>query len=533
MDSFSIEDLAIKIDLVKSKENLREILDELCVLASNERSNKNVIHLLDKAIEISELLNDDLSLVYLIGYKIPMLYNRRENITKVRKLISKMKSISEKNDYKDVLAWIYSYMWYIEKFEGNKEESKKYINQSMNLLRKSQQTNEYLSFFIKYSYAFEQWLEENNPQSAIIFEECVDFFYKAGFYRSLMQTLAVLFVIYQQTQNKKSALKATQKLLNSKIPFDNLPVDIEAYSCYFVGLSHKLQLNLSIAEKYLEKARRIFKETLEKSIYSFYYILALSHLSTVLALQGKMNQALELIKEAESLFQTEYLSRYFDPTSKRQTTHSFNLINFYIKSRVYGKIEEDAELVSNIYNNCKVNYSDAVMLTEFLLNANLNAEQLGELKNVNNASLERVIHIINFLLEKMKIVVEVDEEQHSLNCMEALQQGFKSDKMTFIEKAYANILIAQELFSLNRFAEIYSLLRKYEKQLDRIEVLEMRIYMEAFIQVGKFRNGDPLAPALHFMAIKRCRERKFSRLEGILLDQQKTLQKIALNALNY
>ncbi len=55
--------------------------------------------------------------------------------------------------------------------------------------------------------------------------------------------------------------------------------------------------------------------------------------------------------------------------------------------------------------------------------------------------------------------------------------------------------------------------------------------MEAFIQVGKFRNGDPLAPALHFMSIKRCREHKFGRLEGILLNQQETLRKIVLNAL--
>jgi len=55
--------------------------------------------------------------------------------------------------------------------------------------------------------------------------------------------------------------------------------------------------------------------------------------------------------------------------------------------------------------------------------------------------------------------------------------------------------------------------------------------MEAFIQVGKFNNGDPLAPASHFMAIKRCREHNFTRLEELLLDHQQTLRRIALNKL--
>jgi len=59
----------------------------------------------------------------------------------------------------------------------------------------------------------------------------------------------------------------------------------------------------------------------------------------------------------------------------------------------------------------------------------------------------------------------------------------------------------------------------------------MRIFMEAFIQVGKFNNGDPLAPASHFMAIKRCREHNFTRLEELLLDHQQTLRRIALNKL--
>jgi tetratricopeptide (TPR) repeat protein len=514
-----IDDLTSKIELVKSKENLRRILGDICLLSSNERSNKEIILLLDKAIEKSELLNDELSLANLIGFKIPMLYNKQKNIPKVRKLISRMQSISEENNYSEILSWTYSYRWYIEKFTGNKKKAKEYINYSMAILEKSTQSDKYINYFVKYSYAFEQWIEENNANSALIFEECVDFFHKEGFYRSLVQALAVLFVIYQETQNKEGALKATQKLLSNKIPFDNLPRDIQAISYYFVGLSHKLQLNLSLAERYLEKVRKILKETFEKSTYSFYYIPVLTHLSTVLALQGKIEQALELIKTAETLLQGKIFANYSDPISSRQLKHSFNLINFYIKSRIYDSTSDEiTNLIDNIHTDCKINYSNAIMLTEFLLNANLNHEQLKELRNTNNASLERVKHIINFLMIKVNPNSMAVEEQNYLDSIKVLQERFKINKMTFIEKAYSDLLIAQQLFSLKQFAEIYVILKKYENQVNKIEVLELRIFMEGFIQVGAYKCGDPLGPALQYMAIKKCRMHGFSRLENTLLN---------------
>ncbi len=46
----------------------------------------------------------------------------------------------------------------------------------------------------------------------------------------------------------------------------------------------------------------------------------------------------------------------------------------------------------------------------------------------------------------------------------------------------------------------------------------MRIFMEAFIQVGAYKNGDPLGPALQYIAIKKCILYGFSRLENKLLD---------------
>lgn len=525
------EDSLQILDEISVKDDLRRFVSELRVFASNNKFEKSIIELIEKTIEKAKIIDDIKSLVDLYEIKISQIEHLYENIDQISEMMLLMRDSSLECDYMDGLALSYNIEWYIEKFKGNKTKSRRALDYSIKVLSNHSEYDEYSYFICHYSYAFEQWTEENDPESAVILEECANFFLRDGYYRSLVQSLAVLFVIYQETQNRKSALKATQKLLSSKIPFDSLPHDIQAISYYFVGLSHKLQLNLSLAEEYLEKAKKILKETLEKSIYSFYYIPVLSHLSTVLALQGKMEQALELNKEAESLLRNKLFSNNFDSTSRRQIKHSYSLVKFYVKSRINSyTIVEITELIDNIYNNIKINYSNAIMLTEFLLSSNLNSEQLIELRNTNNASLERVRHIINFLIEKSKFNKVVDEK-HSTRCIEVLQNTFRTKKYTFIEKAYIDLLIVKQLFSLKRFSEIHPLLKNYESRISRIEVLEMQIFMQAFIQVGKFKNGDPLAPAMHFMAIKRCRVQQFSRLEGILLEQQKNLQNIAMNSI--
>ena len=127
---------------------------------------------------------------------------------------------------------------------------------------------------------------------------------------------------------------------------------------------------------------------------------------------------------------------------------------------------------------------------------------------------------------------KTEKNQLQLNRIKILKERKITKKTTFIENVFADLLIAQQLHYLGRYKEIHSSLDKYKTKLHRIEVLELRIFMKAFIQVGVFNNGNPIAPALHFMAIKRCREHNFSRLEGILLDHQQTLRRIALNRLS-
>lgn len=134
------------------------------------------------------------------------------------------------------------------------------------------------------------------------------------------------------------------------------------------------------------------------------------------------------------------------------------------------------------------------------------------------------------MIEKTVTDENISDEQRHLNCIDILKNRIRTDKTTFIEDTYADLLLAQELLDLQRFDAIYPLLRKYKVQLHKIEVLEMRIFMKAFIQVGEFRNGDPLAPAVQYMAIKKCRKHRFTKLEQLLFQHQQTMRNWVLSS---
>ncbi|GAH84959.1 unnamed protein product, partial [marine sediment metagenome] len=156
-------------------------------------------------------------------------------------------------------------------------------------------------------------------------------------------------------------------------------------------------------------------------------------------------------------------------------------------------------------------------LSEFMLVADINSKNLRQMLLINNYSINRIKHIVRFKLEKQKSLSKIGKEQKIQNCIAILKNRIKTGMNTYIEHVYVDLLIANQLFSSKRYAEISPLLKKYQKRLHKIDVLEMRIFMEAFIQVGAFKSGDPLGPALQYMAIKKCRLYGFSRLENTLL----------------
>ncbi len=513
-----------QIEEIENSEDLWSAVRNLQLLASNEKSH-GVSELIDKTIEKCRIIDDKKALVNLYGYKIPIIYNFKEKLPLASQLINEMLTISEEINYQDGIVWAYSYIWYAEKIKGNKEKSAKAMDKSLEILNQLTDCDKYIHYFILYSYAVDKWLEEHDPTSIQIFEDCLNYFYHNKFYRSLAQTLGMLSVIYMRTQDNKKALETSIKILSNKSLFNKMPDDVKGIVYYFTGLTHLLNSNLSLAESSFTDAYDILKLVSEKSIYFSYFITLCAYFSVVKALQGKIIQAFEMINEVDKLLKKEFYIKNLDKNTESQILHTLNLIKFYVYSRkIDFDLETSLDLIDEIIEGCKNHYSDFLLLTEFILNANLDNHTLKELSNTNYFSLNRVKHIIEFMIEKTITDEEISDEQRHLNCINILKNRIRTDNTTFIEDTYAGLLLAQELLDLQRFDEIYPLLRKYKDQLHKIEVLEMRIFMKAFIQVGEFRNGDPLAPAVQYMAIKKCRKHRFTKLEQLLFQHQQTMR---------
>ncbi len=510
-----LEELQKDITQIKSKDELDEVLSRLKILASNRRSDKIVIMIIKNCINVANQFKDFKSRVILEGLLILQFIQQPDQLERSEKLLNKMQSLARKIRYKEGLAFSSSFSWYLAKMKGKDEEGRNEIHKAIDLIEQTFQPDRFIFHFIKYTYAIEIWLSKKDIRAIEILENCFIYFFENKLYHSLIMSLGILIIIFQQTQNKEESMKLIRKILRKRDLLLEIPQEIRSNIYFFIGFIHELNFNLGEAEKHLLEAKEMLKPIYKTSIYSGYYITALSYLTSTFALQGKLELALRQMREVEELIEEGIATKNLDSFNKNQLKHIFYFTKFYIYSRLQNfQVEDLHELVQSILNNIDKYQSNAMFFSEFLLNANLTKEQLTEIKNLNNSSTRRVEHIINFLIEKE---TDMDEKQ-IMRSISSLKRRTVEDRMTFTEKAFADLLAAKEYYKIKRFAEISPLLRKYENNLHKIEVLEMRVFMEAFIQVGAYKNGDPLGPALQYMAIKKCRKYGFSRLEDNLLN---------------
>ena len=512
---------------LKSASELNEIIDTLRVYAANEKS-KETIEIINIALQKSEVFKNKKAIVNLLELRIKQLFSSTNQLREIEKNLFLMKQISKDILYEEGLILAFSIEWGVERFKGREDRSLKAMQKSMELLKTCKNCSDYTYHVTRYSYAINEWRKEHNPSSADILEDCIKYFADTGLHKGLIRALGYLSIIYFHTQKQKGIHEIIQRFY-VRLEVKETPQDLRPVIHYFLGATLELDFYLTEAEKHFVLAKEIFECTKMKNQHYNFYLPTLSHLSAMRSLKGKIIDAKNNILKFERIFYNEFFEDNLDKESKKQIVHTFNLINFYIKSRLYEfNLSEMSVIINNILNGALTLYSNAIMFTEFLLNAELSVEQLTNLKNCKNASIRRVEHIIDYLLVNASYSSLSSEEGAELK-VEILQKKLNSKRMTLIERVFTDLLIAQQLYSLKRYGEIYSHLKKYKKQLHRIEVLELRIFMEAFIQVGAFKSRDPLGPALQYMAIKKCKNHGFSRLENTLLNylqlQQRDIMK--------
>lgn len=262
-------------------DRFKQIVEQLRVFTSNNKSNVNLIQLIEKTIEKAKNFYDYKSIVNLYGLKILLLENRRENLEKIIKIANDMENLSKENSNQEGLALTYSYWWFIEKIKGNKVKGKSFIEEAFLLIDKSKKEEPYIVHFVHYSYAIEKWLEEHDSESVKILEECAHYFFKEGFYRSLAQTIGLLGIIYSRMHENMKALNMSNQILANRYLFENLPLDVRGIIYYFTGWSYILNANLIMAESYFNEAYNILKPIYNNSIYFSNFLVLHSYFAIV------------------------------------------------------------------------------------------------------------------------------------------------------------------------------------------------------------------------------------------------------------
>ena len=447
-----------KINVINDKKELFYLVKKLRVIASN-KSEPLLHQYIENAIEQSSRLKDTKSLIRLYDLQIRQLYNHASNTEKIKKILTKMYELSQEIEFFEGIALVHQIKWHLERFQGNTNRSCKEIQLALKYINERNVSDSYTIFTCKYSYAIEIWLQNHNTESAVLLEGCVKHFIQEGFYRSLAQTFGLLSIIYTRTHESKKSLNLSNQILANRTLFEKLLLDVKGIIYYFTSLGYMLDSNLVIAESYFNEAYNILKPIYKDSIYFSNFLILHSYLATVKGLQGKIDQAYSLTKEAEILLQTDYIKSNLDENTRKQIVHTLNLVKFYNISRLSCyNCQEHQELINEIIKGCKDLYSDFMAFSEFILNSNLDSDKLQRLMTIDNFSINRIKHLIEFMLEKQKLETKISHEQKALNCISILEKRVTTSKTSFIEHAYRDLLIAQQLFSLKRYAEISLLL---------------------------------------------------------------------------
>ncbi len=516
-----------KIRNLNSENELKSIIPKLRVVCANSKS-KRMLENLEVAIEKCNNMSNKKLLVDLLELKIKQLYQDYKNIERVNQLLVEMEEIAHKIDYKGGLALVAQIRGYVKFFQGNRKESFEEIKKAIEIIKTMKKQDTYIRNVCYYSYAISTWLDHRENNSIKILENCIDYFLFNGYYHSLGKAIGVLLIIVQRSQQRKKAKYIVEKMLDFKASIKQFPQDVLGVLDLFIGFYHKLSLNLNLAEKYLTSSKNNLKLISKNNKYSEYYLFSLSNIAEILALQGKIKMSLNQIKQVEKLLDDDNIINKIDNQNKRQAYHTLNLTKFYVNTKsLVDKSKQIQILRKKILNRIDQCYSNPIMLTEFLLNSKLTLRKLLKLRKSENISVKGVEHIINYLIEKRKLFKH-SKEKGVDKYIKILNTSKRNENQTFLEEVQINLLIAQELFDVKEYAEIYTQLRKYEKILDTIEALEMRTKMEGFLELGKFAVGDVLAPGKQYVAIIKSRENGFKKLEKKLLEQQQLMKKWAI-----
>ena len=176
-------DVERKIGEIIFPKDLRKILPEIQIFVSNNRSKEKVINLTMKLISKAQEFEDTELLVVLKGLLILQLENNLNNLNIISEILEEMRYLALTANYKEGLAFSYSFSWYIERTKGNIKIAREDILKSFQLIFEVKNPDPYILNFIKYSYAVQNWLDFRDVKIAETFEDCFEYFLEQNLQR--------------------------------------------------------------------------------------------------------------------------------------------------------------------------------------------------------------------------------------------------------------------------------------------------------------------------------------------------------------
>jgi len=512
------EELKKLINKAKNGEDFDFLVDELRIIAANIK-NSETLQVIESALTKSRVLELNSATIELLELRIKQEFHKSEKIKELSEYTDEMIQLSTKEDCTENLALSYTVKWGVEKLRGNIEISNESLVKAKEFTNRLK-NRDYTYYICTYSFAVNDWFEHHDSRNTNKLEDCSDYFLKEEYYRSLAQSLGILCLIYLKNNDHENAVKTSKRILQNRNLMDKLSLDIKSIVYYLTGVGQILQSNLKNAEVFFNESLMIFENIKDSSLYyNYYYSRSIAHIATIQALAGNWDSAYRNMKRIENLLEYDSITKNFDEHSAKQIPHTLNLIKFYIYSRLQiFETSKYEELIDSIYMNLEKKHSNPILLIEYIINANLDEKRLKNLSKSDSENLKRIKHIIDYEILKRKSLLSSQSSGLSKSCIQILENRKRRKGETYLEEAFTDLLIAKELFLDRQYEKIHTSLKKYKYRLSGLEVLEFRIFMEAFIQVGSFKSGDPLGPALQYMAIKKCRQYGFSRLENKLLN---------------
>ena len=478
---------------LESPEVFFKILPELRVYASNLKSEK-VLELLRSYRKKIEPFATPEMIFYLLDLECRQIYDTPANLPIFEKHLKNMEELLKRIVSPDCRALHEHLLWTFFRLKNNINRAYERLSKAWEIVT-NEQVSDYARYFIQYSYALERKYKAKVDQIIPLLEECLDYFFKAHFYRGVIRTFGQLSNIAILTKRQQYAFSLLKRLHENRIEevLPQLPDELKILYHYHIGYAYKNNYYLSQAEEHLKKAYQMLISKKNKSRYEIYFVKTMVHLSVIYYLTGKCKLGRKMVRKLKETIKNPQVRRYLG-NHILNIEQELRILEYFINYRKKRKNVLKSENIEKIYEECQKYYTDPILLGFFILTAPLSTEQLEKLYQTPKASLRRIPYIIDYKIQKIRDDSDFKDYERRINCLGVFFRYNRFEEESAMEKAFMDALFIRELLYFHKFYEASIVLDRYKDRLETIEIAFVRKIFKRNMRVLKsekqFKNKE-------------------------------------------